>query len=359
MWNRQRRLAAGFRMWPPTPNDCGETANMRARRVGYLRDWVGQPIGREWLCRLAIALVALGLVGGLVAPAGATPPPHPACFGAASRDPYHPCHNPKLAITVIPTPSEAEITPNSPCALAEATINLCTFGVPAAQAAGTIALVGDSHAWHWRAAVEVAAQAMRWQALDSTRSSCPFTQGVPVLPEPKRVGCIQWNKSLLHWFRERPEISTVFTSDHPVPVKAKSGQTELAAQVAGITAAWAALPANVKHIVVIRDIPYMHEDTLTCVEGAIAKREDAGATCAIPRGEALHRDPDVVAAERLHSSRVQVVDLTQYFCGNRLCYPVVGGALVYRDFDHLTSLFAATVGPILLHSLGQLMQSWG
>lgn len=316
--------------------------------------WPRAPRG-WWPIPLAAVIVTFASLIGL-ASAGAS---EPRCFGAAARDPYRSCHNPKLDLMVVPTPAEAEITPNSPCALAEATINLCTFGVPTAEAKGTIALVGDSHAWHWRAAVEVAAQAERWQALDSTRSSCPFTKGTPIFPEPKLAGCLEWNKSLLRWFAERPEISTVFTSDHPAPVKAAPGQSPLSAQVAGITAAWAALPPNVKHIVVIRDIPYMHEDTLPCVEAAIRKRRDAGTSCAVPRGEALHRDPDVVAAERLHSRRVEVIDLTRFFCDARLCYPVVGGALVYRDYDHLTRTFAATVGPFLLHALGKLMPSWG
>ena len=123
----------------------------------------------------------------------------PRCFGAAARDPYRSCRNPKLDLMVVPTPAEAEITPNSPCALAEATINLCTFGVAAAEAKGTIALVGDSHAWHWRAAVDVAARAEHWQALDSTRSSCPFTKGIADLSgtEASRVPAMEQEPAAL------------------------------------------------------------------------------------------------------------------------------------------------------------------
>ena len=98
--------------------------------------------------------------------------------------------------------------------------------------------------------------------------------------------------------------------------------------------------------------------TLPCVEAAIARRINAGAACALPRSVALKPDPQVIAAEELHSKRVQVIDLTKFFCGSELCYPVVGGALVYRDVDHLTRTFAATLGPFLLHALGALMRSW-
>lgn len=311
------------------------------------------------LGRLSVPAAAVGvavLLSGALASAGAAYPP---CFGAASRDPYRACHNPNLDLTVIPTPSEAQIMPNSPCAPVQATINLCTFGVPVAQTHGTIALVDDSHAWHWRAAVEVATDALDWQAFDTTRSSCPFTAGVTLLPQPKRSGCIEWNRELPAWFAQHPEVSTVFVSSHPAPVVRRGGQSLASAQIAGYIGAWRSLPSSVKHIVVIRDIPYMHENTLACIEAAIRKREDAGVACAVPRAAALRPDPEVQAAEKMHSPRVQVIDLTKFFCGARLCYPVVGGALVYRDADHLTRVFAATVGPFLLHSLGKLMASWG
>ncbi len=260
---------------------------------------------------------------------------------------------------VVPSPNEALILPNAPCTPIEAPISVCTFGVPPAQATRTVALVGDSHAAHWRAALEVVAKRLRWYGISITRSSCPFTQGITIAPEPKRSECLEWNRGVLRWFAGHPEVSTMFISDHPGPVEALPGQSLMAAWVAGITSAWDALPATVAHIVVIRDDPFINEDTLPCVERAIAQHEDAGIRCEVPRSQAIHRDPDVVAAEELHSSRVQVVDLTHFFCGSRWCYPVIGGALVYRDdFDHLTSVFSTTLGPFLLEKIEGLMASW-
>jgi hypothetical protein len=66
----------------------------------------------------------------------------------------------------------------------------------------------------------------------------------------------------------------------------------------------------------------------------------------------LHRDPAVAAARRLRSSRLRVADLTHYFCSTRRCWPVIGGALVYKDLTHITAVFAATLGPFLLRKLG-------
>jgi hypothetical protein len=284
---------------------------------------------------------------------------NPRCYGAAARNPVHQCNNPALRLSVSPTPSEAQIMPNTPCAPIVATPEICTFGVPAAQAAGTIALIGDSHAWQWRGGMQALARARRWQALSITRFSCPFTDGITTtLGEPRRVQCLEWNRSVVQWLGQHPEIDTVFVSNHPGRVMTEPGQSELDAQVADITAAWNELPATVRHIVVIRDTPYMHENTLACVERAIAQRRDAARACAVPRYGALHYDPDLIAAQRLRSPRVQVVDLTHFLCGRRLCYPVVGGALVYRDADHLTSVFATTLGPFLLRQVDRLMGSW-
>jgi hypothetical protein len=260
---------------------------------------------------------------------------------------------------VVPTPSEALLTADAPCEPIEAPIEICTSGVPAATATSAVALVGDSHAAHWRAALDVAARRLRWSVVSITLSSCPFTQAVSTAPEPKRKQCIEWNRAVIQWFEAHPEVSTIVISDHPGPVQTLPGQSLLTAWVAGIISAWDALPATVKHIIVIRDDPFILQGTLGCVEGAIARHEEAGLKCAVPRARAVHQDPDVVAAERLRSPRVQVVDLTHFFCGGRLCYPVIGGALVYRDdLEHLTNVFSTTLGPYLLDAIERLMATW-
>ncbi len=259
---------------------------------------------------------------------------------------------------VTPTPSEAPIMPSAPCAPIEPAINVCTFGVPAASAVGTVALVGDSHADQWRAALEVVAQALNWQGVSITRPSCPFTAAPNHLSEPRRLQCRQWTDGVIRWFVQHPQVSTVFVSDHLSGVVAARGQNQRTAQVAGYADVWKALPPSVKHIVVIRDIPYARYSTLACVQQALARRKNAGLACALRRRLALHTDAAVVAADRLRSPRVQVIDLTQFFCDRRLCYPVVGGALVYRDSGHLTRVFATTLGPFLLACIDRLGASW-
>jgi len=310
-------------------------------------------MARRLIVGLVTGVALAGWIGPTVVSGG-----YPACFGAAARDPARTCENPSLRLSVVPTPSEAQILPNTLCTPLRAAITLCAFGAPLATATGAVALVGDSHAEHWRGAVEVIAHALHWHGLSITRPSCPFSLGTAKLPEPRRKQCTQWAGGVLHWFTQHPEVSTVFVSGHLAPVEVVRGQSQLTAQVEGYIDLWNALPASVKHVIVIHDIPYARNDTLPCVQQAMLRREPAGLVCALRRSAALREDPEVVAADRMHSPRVQVADLTHFFCDSRLCYPVVGGALVYKDAGHLTSVFSTTLGPFLLGQLDRLMTSW-
>jgi hypothetical protein len=102
----------------------------------------------------------------------------------------------------------------------------------------------------------------------------------------------------------------------------------------------------------------MERQTGACVERAMAAGRRAGLHCAIPRRDGLDPDPLVAAAQRMRTPRVQTLDMTRYFCGRRACYPVVGGALVARDQNHLTAAFARSTGPFLERKVARLSASW-
>jgi hypothetical protein len=262
---------------------------------------------------------------------------------------------------VRPSPSEAAITPNAPCTTIEHTdeLTVCAFGSPRSEAKETVALVGDSHAMHWRAAVDVAARASGWRALSITHTACPFTKAVRLLREPRRSQCVRWTAEVIRWFRRHPEVHKVLVSaiTSKKAVRAHPGQSRFGAEVDGYAKAWSALPATVQHLIVVRDTPKASDGTRSCVERAMTHREAAGPACALSRRRALPRDPEVVATTRLPSPRFRAVRLTEYICDTQLCYPVVGGALVYKDTHHITRVFSTTLGPFLLHKLQAVLTS--
>lgn len=285
----------------------------------------------------------------------------PPCFGAAARDALAPCTNPSLRTKVFPRPDDAAIMPNSACKPFSVTPVLlpCSFGVEAAQAKGTIALLGDSHASHWRAGVEVVAQGMGWHGVSLTHASCPFSQAVVSFGRAKRNACRAWNQAALTFFRRHGEINTIFVSDHITgSVVPEAGTSKFQTQVDGFVAAWKALPSTVQHIVVIRDTPRTTRRSMDCVAQAIRRKVPAGPACAVPRSWAALIDPATVAAHRWGSPRVDVVDLTSFFCSSRLCQPVIGGVLVHKDATHLTQVYARTLGPYLLRAVQGLIPHW-
>ena len=296
----------------------------------------------------ALALATMLGGGGAATAAGQ------ACVGAAARDRLHPCTN--SSPTVSP--------PKGSLALYPATFNcrptrqhpqpLCVFGVPAGRARATVALIGDSHAQHWRAAVEVVAKARRWRAYSLTIARCPFSAAVVALPSSQRRACVSWYARVRVWLRAHPEVSTVFVSQRSATPMRSAGRTELEIKRSGFMRAWRTLPKTVRRVVILRDVPDPLDTTFACVDAAVAAGTPPLArACPTPRGAALRPDPAVAAARALHSRRYRVIDLSSLFCAARHCFPVIGGLQVYYDITgHITQAYMRTVGPYLLRRLG-------
>lgn len=309
---------------------------------------------------LALVLVALALPAAGAAPASAevsaavTDDP---CFGAAARTAD--CADPKLSTTVFPTPQDALLEPNAPCQpLAKSNLLLpCRFGARGPLTKDVAMLVGDSHATHWRGAVDVVAQAHGWPAISITRSGCPYNAAHVVIPGNRPTTCRRWNRELLAWVRAHREVATIFTSSRSnARYEHSRARSNYETAVRGYMAAWRSLPAHVRNIFVIRDTPRSSSAVADCVQRAYARRQPAAVVCARARRKAVSPDPAVSAARRMRSERVHVIDLTRFFCDSAHCYPVVGGALVHKDTSHITAVFAQTLGRFMLQIVDEIMQ---
>ncbi|WP_028064802.1 SGNH hydrolase domain-containing protein [Solirubrobacter soli] len=267
----------------------------------------------------------------------------PDCFGAAARDPAHPCSNPALAKVVTPTPSEALLTPNAPCAPYGHTglVYPCYFGVAADRARATVALLGDSHAEHWRAAIEVAAQSKRWRGISLSRSGCPYNSaGAKLRTKKDSDECRRWQGQIRRFLADHKEIHTVF-----VAARASADFTRDPGE--GAREALRSLPKNIRRIYVLRATPETLGPENGCVSRRLRAKQTIGTSCALPRATKLLPDPQRKAA----GGRVKVLDFTRFMCDATKCPSVIGGVLVRKDGSHLTRAFAQTLGPFLLRSL--------
>jgi hypothetical protein len=316
---------------------------------------------RFFLAALAGALLAL--------PSAASAAP--ACFGAAARDPLHPCANPALRLAARPGLTRSLLSPSYPCrptktfgrdeVRSDGALTICQFGTPRARATRTVALLGDSHAMAWRAAVAGALERLGWHGVSMARSHCAFSAAVRDMDGiPAEVdGCYRFNQRVLRWLRHHDEVTAVFAAHetggrHYINL---NGVDDFDLQVFGFATAWAALPKTVTQVFAIRDNPmngganHVH----ACVETARRADAEVGSFCARPRSEALVPDAHVDAIAALADPRYALIDLTDFMCDPASCFPVVGGALVTKDGTHLTRQFSASLAPYLTRAVRALL----
>jgi hypothetical protein len=272
------------------------------------------------------------------------------CYGAAARDPAHPCANARLRYRVDPRPSLARHERGAPCARQpiDGFAVPCSFGAPGRTARQTFALVGDSHAAHWRTALADVARAEHWRGFALTRNSCPFSSVRPSFAQPFAAACTRFAHDVADWLTRHPAVHTVFVAE-------EAGDAgSFADAVQGYLAAWQTLPASVQRVVILRDTPTARPDVLSCVTRATRRHRPPGPACAEPIATALPPDPAMAAAAQEPSPRFQSIDLTDFFCDGAKCFPVVGGVLVYLDQNHLTPLFVGTLAPYLRRAIDRL-----
>jgi hypothetical protein len=294
----------------------------------------------------------LALALGLAALWPATAAAQSGCDGAAARVPGHRCGPARPGANVDPAPSTAGLQRGSPC-VHERPYGLaqpCSFGAPAAKAKRTLALIGDSHAAHWRTALAAVAASERWRVFALTRNSCPFSARGRFLPKPDSTHCEHWKHDVAHWLRAHPKVTMVVLAQEVSDVDTTGTADPFAAAAQSYTDEWKTLPPSVTRVVVIRDTPLSRPDVLSCVSHHVLPEQ----ACALPEAVALPPDPAVVAAVQLGAPRFQTIDLTGFFCDGTLCFPVVGGVLVYLDSNHLTPRFVGTLAPYLDAQLHRL-----
>jgi len=238
-----------------------------------------------------------------------------------------------------PTVEDAASDPATPCEKTKplGLVQPCAFGGGDTQ----FAVLGDSHAGQLRSAFDAVARGMGWRGYSIWRNSCSYIARGRELPEPEFSQCVRFKQDVKRWFAQHPQVKTVFV----VGLTRDAGSDP----VDGYLDAWKAL--GDRRIVVVRDTPEMTEQTLPCVQEAVAAGKSPGPACARPRADALPPDPAIEAAGRLG---LQTIDLTRSFCDQTSCFPVIGGVLAYKDLTHVTPSFARTLGPYLLQAVRAL-----
>lgn len=325
-----------------------------AARVGC-----GKPLLGAWRCRgrregllPGHFTASFGCTRGRARVTGSYAQPAQACFGAAARDPKLRCFS--RARTVVPALGETDPERAWHCT-PEPAVGACVSGVPEAAATRTVALVGDSHSAHWRAALNVVALLRRWRVYSHFSGGCFFS----TVASRFTAGCGDFHRDVAGWFAQHPEVSTMFvTANADTPIAVAEGETMDDVKTRGFREAFQALPPTVKHIVVLRDTPRSSEETLSCAYAAIMAGKRLSGVCPLERSIAIRPDLAVAAVRRLRSTRYGYVDLTSFMCSATSCYPIVGGTRVTDDvYGHLNMTFMRTMAPYLMRAIRRLEEA--
>jgi peptidoglycan/LPS O-acetylase OafA/YrhL len=216
----------------------------------------------------------------------------------------------------------------------------CVYGDP--HGATTVVLFGDSHALQYFPALDRIAKRRGWRLLGLARASCPIGL-VDYQPT-----CNAWRENTLRRIeRERPRLVVASSAtDARFRVKVDGERLSRTASEplleAGYARTFARLAARGARIAVLRDQGRAPFEVADCV----SEHHDELRRCAFRPKRPWDRAFAVRGARRAKRG-VRIIDPIGVLCprrdGRRLCAPVIGDVLVYRDTYHLSATFAATL----------------
>lgn len=231
----------------------------------------------------------------------------------------------------------------------------CVFG--AGDAKFNIAIVGDSHAWHWVPALMELLEPLDMRLHILTKAACPFSKADFVQRGGIYTECNVWNERVLkHLLEIRPDA--VFTSASAgVAARRPKGASSASIIAAGQVELWRQLQGAGIEILAVRDTPRFRGpegDPLKCLSRA--GRRPADCVVARERAEASEENDATALAARKFPA-VHYVDMNDAICNRVACDPIIGGVLVWRDGHHLTATYASTLSPVIESHLRTVLKA--
>jgi peptidoglycan/LPS O-acetylase OafA/YrhL len=226
-------------------------------------------------------------------------------------------------------------------------VTTCRFG--SEPPTRRVALVGDSHAEHWRGAVHEVARRQNWELVEILRGACPVTEARVLAfqgADTDTDGCARWGGEVTDWLTSH-DVDAVVTSSFTTAFTF-DGADSLEAGVQGFQATWSTWLEAGLEVDVLRDVP---TTGLPHVPECLQAHPGDPLACSRLRADAVVPDAATLAVERTPAPGLHLVDLTDLFCDETTCYTAIGGAVVYWDANHLTAQYSRSLAPFLLEEL--------
>jgi len=241
------------------------------------------------------------------------------------------------------------------CDYAEDVQALCPRG--ANNGERTLVVIGDSHARAWIPAFDRIATEGDWTAYYLVKPQCTAAHVLvaPVDEARPFTECVAFQD----WVIEQvdtlePDLVVVASSPPVNGVYDGTARYEATDKVAPLLAdgydeLFSELLGGAGRVVLLRDVPKSPDDPGTC----LTQGEPSLGDCMfnpVERSEILAE----VAVESARLTGAEVVDPTPWLCYDSDCPVVIGGTLSYRDTDHITTEYAASLAGALGRALDML-----
>lgn len=207
-----------------------------------------------------------------------------------------------------------------------------------------VALVGDSHAAQWLPALEPIAEEQSWRLESYTKSSCPYNGVALELRGSFYEECYVWGQALTE------ELTGAGAPDHVVTSASRYSSAEEVGDGAatggvssGYVSAWGELEKRGVPVTVILDTPRTDMNSPECV----AENLLTLTACAVDKETALTNSGYPALETAAEEAGIEPVDMTDMICPEKECPPIIGGVLVYRDSNHITATYSATLSGVL------------
>ncbi|MDQ4503246.1 acyltransferase family protein [Sinomonas sp. ASV322] len=314
----------------------------------------------------AVGLVALSLVAGAFF-AGkaeadkAAAMASDACFGAGSLvsrsecpDPFGPPRLANVGENEAPWFDSPECMgdPHPVTADDQKVLVRCDFtgGRPATR---RVWLIGDSHAEQWKVGIHELAKAQGWQLTESLVGGCPLVDvkrvafmGAPSTSPSVQSKCLNWSSQLSQRIlSEKPDLIFVSGFGSGEKIDDGSGRSQQAQYESAVKTRFGSWIDGGAKVISLRDTPMtLDHSSPECV----ALNHDKPLVCANQKSDALPVDPMTAAVAAMNDKRARVLDLSDFFCPDSMCYAVIGGVHVYYDKDHVTRTYIRSLTPELI-----------
>ena len=230
----------------------------------------------------------------------------------------------------------------------------CVYGDPEADT--TVVMVGGSHIEPYVIPLDRLGKEHGFKVIPYVRQTCPLILDAAESDELVSQVCQEWSVNAFNEIVNLDPDLVVSTSTRP---EGHAGDVQVSVDHVpdSYLNLWDELAANNLPFLGFRDNPWIFDifgeimDPNICVVSGHTEEECSMAT----KDVYAPVDP---AAEYLDGSRNQFsVDTAGWFCDAELCRPQIGNVYVYRDQNHISNAYMATLTPLVWQELRRVFDT--